>query len=91
MTVTFLTRFSHVYRAQGITGVWLALFRRIASPKARSFKLARELTTGETGFEIGRPSRIFGKGGLLPIYPIAENIDNCNFAATMACPRYLYL
>jgi SAM-dependent methyltransferase len=32
------------------------------------------------GMEIGGPSPMFARGGLLPLYPAARLIDNCNFA-----------
>jgi SAM-dependent methyltransferase len=32
------------------------------------------------GLEIGGPSPIFARGGLLPLYPLARRIDNVNFA-----------
>jgi len=35
---------------------------------------------GKAGLEIGGPSPIFGKRGALPVYPMAAQIDNCNFA-----------
>lgn len=37
--------------------------------------------TGKTGLEIGGPShRLFGQNGPLPIYTVAERIDNVNFS-----------
>lgn len=38
------------------------------------------LLSDKSGLEIGGPSSIFQKEGLLPIYPIFNNLDNCNFA-----------
>jgi SAM-dependent methyltransferase len=35
---------------------------------------------GKTGLEIGGPSRVFRRFGLLPIYRIADRIDNCNYS-----------
>ena len=78
---TFLQRFSHVYHAQGWRGVLLAILRRITRPNARSFKVVQQLVVDATGLEVGGPSRIFARGGLLPVYPHAQRIDNCNFAA----------
>src|ERR1022692_2414923 len=33
------------------------------------------------GLELGGPSDIFSAGNLFPIYPLAQRIDNCNFAS----------
>jgi SAM-dependent methyltransferase len=84
---TLRERFSHVYHAQGVIGVAIAILRRLRKPKARSFELVQHLLAGTSGFEIGGPSRIFAEGGLLPIYPLAHRIDNCNFAAVTLWER----
>jgi SAM-dependent methyltransferase len=57
-----------------------AIFRRIRTPRARSFPVCGEIVTGATGLEIGGPSSIFARGGLLPVYPLVRRVDNCNFA-----------
>jgi SAM-dependent methyltransferase len=69
-----------VFRAGGVLGVLKAVARRIRTPRARSFAACRELARGAIGLEIGGPSPIFAWGGLLPLYPVAGRIDNCNFA-----------
>jgi SAM-dependent methyltransferase len=35
---------------------------------------------GRTGLEVGGPSPLFGRGGLIPAYRVAARIDNCTFA-----------
>ncbi len=37
---------------------------------------------GRSALEVGGPSSIFAKGGLLPIYPALARLDGCNFAQT---------
>jgi SAM-dependent methyltransferase len=85
--VALLQRFSHVYHAQGMRGVLVAIRRRLTKPTARSFSVVRDLVTGATGLEIGGPSRMFARGGLLPAYPHAGRIDNCNYAAATLWER----
>ena len=75
-----IKRLVSVFRAGGASAVLSAIVRRVRMPHARSFSLARQLIRGKTGLEIGGPSPIFSRGGLLPIYPHAARIDNCNFA-----------
>jgi SAM-dependent methyltransferase len=41
-----------------------------------------ELFKDRKGFEIGGPSPIFGRDGLLPVYTVAGRVDNCNFSTT---------
>ena len=49
--------------------------------------MCRELVRSAHGLEIGGPSPIFARGGLIPIYPSARQIDNVNFARTTTWER----
>jgi SAM-dependent methyltransferase len=69
-----------VFRAEGLTGVLKAIVRRIGTPRARCYPACREVVSGAIGLEIGGPSPIFTRTGLLPLYRLASRIDNCNFA-----------
>jgi len=55
------------------------LYYTVRAPRARCFPLVAERLGGR-GLEIGGPSAIFARRGLLPVYPIAGELDNCNFA-----------
>jgi len=54
------------------------LYYVMRAPKARCFPLVAESMKGH-GLEIGGPSPIFAKRGLLPVYPWIGALDNCNF------------
>ena len=42
------------------------------------------------GLEVGGPSDLFRSGGLVPIYELAERVDNCNFqAGTVWSPAFV--
>jgi SAM-dependent methyltransferase len=69
--VTFLRR--------GPQHVARRLYYTVCAPKARCFPLVAERVKGR-GLEVGGPSPIFGARGLLPVYPIPGELDNCNFA-----------
>jgi SAM-dependent methyltransferase len=69
-----------VFKADGLTGVLSAIVRRIRTPRARCFPLCRDIVDGASGIEIGGPSPIFARTGLLPLYRVASRVDNCNFA-----------
>ncbi|HMC56895.1 MAG TPA: methyltransferase domain-containing protein [Gemmatimonadaceae bacterium] len=73
-------RITAVFQAEGIGGVMRAVLRRLRRPHARSFPLWREVVRGRVGLEIGGPSPLFARGGMLPVYPLAERVDNVNFA-----------
>ena len=76
-------RLVHHIKHRGLLGLFRTSFRklveRINPPRANSFQLAKEMVVGKDGFEIGGPSRVFSKLGLLPLYEISNRIDNCNF------------
>ncbi len=75
-----IKRFVSVFKAGGISGVLGAVGRRIRMPHARTFPAIRELVRGRKGLEIGGPSPIFARGGLVPVYPLVSGIDNVTFA-----------
>lgn len=53
---------------------------RIVNRHASGFFAHRHRFLEAEGLEIGGPSQIFSAGGLLPVYPLAASIDNCNFS-----------
>lgn len=38
------------------------------------------LFKNKDGLEVGGPSRIFKADGAIPIYPLVETLDGCNFS-----------
>lgn len=65
---------------------WLlgALADRIVPARPAMQAAVLSAITGRTGLEIGGPSRVFARRGILPIYPRARRIDNVNFATETA-------
>lgn len=41
-----------------------------------------DCVAGKRGLEIGGPSGVFGRGGLIPLYDSVGSLDNCNFASS---------
>ena len=80
MGFLIVKRFVSVFRAGGVAGVVSAVIRRIRRPQARCFPAIKEIVGGATGIEIGGPSPIFARGGMIPVYPLAKRIDNVNFS-----------
>lgn len=76
-----IKRVRNVYQSGGVLAVLRAIVRRARTPHAASYAAARGLVRDRLGLEIGGPSPIFARGGLLPLYQHAARIDNCNFAA----------
>ena len=70
------------YRSSGLTGLGLALHRRLFPPKIRAYSMVKEMVSQGKGFEIGGVSSVFGDRGVVPIYRHISSLDNCNFAHT---------
>jgi len=76
-------RITRRWRDEGVAGLLRAAARRARGGHLPQFKSHVDALAGKTGIEIGGPSEaMFGKGQLLPIYPIAAQIDNCNYSAS---------
>ena len=60
---------------------WRGLPGRTAlSSRLRAYEICRPLVEGRRGIEIGGPSAIFARNGALPLYPLFDQLDNCDFA-----------
>jgi hypothetical protein len=46
--------------------------------KCHAYSIIAPFVTNNYGLEIGGPSRLFRKGGLIPIYDRCRTIDSCN-------------
>jgi SAM-dependent methyltransferase len=44
------------------------------------YELCRPVVERACALEIGGPSALFARGGALPLYPLFERVDNCDFA-----------
>jgi SAM-dependent methyltransferase len=74
-----------VLRTRGITGFLSAVYFRLFPVQpilAESFHKIESSLRDKKGIEIGGPSYNFTANGLFPVYPLAGNIDNCNFGGT---------
>ena len=69
-------------KSKGFGGIISAIYHRIFPRRAACSCLCKELLSNKSGLEIGGPSSVFNQKGLLPVYPIVDNLDNCNFAGT---------
>jgi len=56
--------------------------RALLASRAKSFLIHENQFLGKSGIEIGGPSQIFSRRGIFPVYPLVENLDNCNFCST---------
>jgi len=59
----------------------MLFLRSLFHKKARRFPLCEKIISDGYGLEIGGPSEIFNKRGILPIYPKIKHLDNCNFSS----------
>jgi SAM-dependent methyltransferase len=68
------------FKSKGFVGMLSAVKRRAFPKEAICFQVCQKLVSGKIGLEIGGPSSIFKRKGILPVYLIAKQLDNCNFA-----------
>ena len=68
------------YKSQGLRGIFANVLRRPVRKKAGCFSICEELLSKGVGLEIGGPSTVFKKRRILPVYPILNRLDNCNFS-----------
>ena len=57
----------------------VALTHRLGR-RLRTLGTCRRIVEGARGLEIGGPSAIFARDGVLPLYPLVGTLDNCDFS-----------
>ena len=65
----------------GLTGMARLAWQNRTGSRLRAYEICRPLLEGRRGLELGGPSAIFSRGGALPLYPLLEQLDNCDFAS----------
>lgn len=65
----------------GLQGMARLAWQNRFEPRLRAYEICRPLVEGRRGLEIGGSSAIFSRGGALPLYPLFDQLDNCDFAA----------
>jgi SAM-dependent methyltransferase len=70
-----------VLRTLGMKGLAEIVVRRVIPRRLACYERYKPLLENKIGLEIGGPSGNFKRRGLLPVYPIADRIDNCNFGS----------
>lgn len=68
-------------RATGPFGAAATVIDRIVRPRTRNWPIVRDRVRGGRGLEVGGPSSRFRDGGILPIYPLVDDLDNTTFAS----------
>jgi hypothetical protein len=67
-------------RTAEIPGLFSTTMHRMFPSRLSGFEKCASFIDSTVGLEIGGPSKIFGKTGLNPVYPIAGRIDCCTFS-----------
>ena len=62
-------------------GIISKLKRAFFPPRVPNYKEYVRLFRGRSGLEIGGPSKLFTKRGLIPLYPVIAELDGCNFSS----------
>jgi SAM-dependent methyltransferase len=64
----------------GLRGMARLAWQNRTGSRLRAYEVCRPLIDGRRGIEIGGPSSIFARTGPLPLYPLFDRLDNCDFA-----------
>ncbi len=64
----------------GVRGMARLAWQNRFRPRLQAYEICRPLAEQRRGLEIGGPSAIFSRHGALPLYPLFEQLDNCDFA-----------
>jgi SAM-dependent methyltransferase len=78
--VAMLKEVLFVIKNRGFKGVTTAIHKRLFPPRANCLELCTKLINDKVGLEIGGPSGVFKDNGILPIYSLVRQLDNCNFS-----------
>jgi SAM-dependent methyltransferase len=65
-------------------GLWYSLnrlYQIVLQPTIRDLPFYIERVGEKIGLEVGGPSAVFAKGGLIPLYEYVGSLDNCNFGS----------
>ena len=80
----FIPRLIAKVRYGGLAWLGSVVRYRLLSIKPNIAPALLAVSQNRVGLEIGGPSKIFGKGNILPVYSRAARIDNVNFANATA-------
>lgn len=67
-------------REKGILAVAKAAFHYFRPLRAVSWPAVKGEMSGRNVIEVGGPSSIFSHKGILPVYTVAQSVDNCTFS-----------
>lgn len=70
------------YKSAGLSGL-LGSVQRLAVPqRARCMAQVKAMLQGLDALEVGGPSAVFGRRGVLPAYSVLRSVDTSNFSAS---------
>ncbi len=70
-----------IIKKNNLRNILRVIFKDSIQIKTLTFKFCKDLISNKNGLEIGGPSKIFSKKGIIPVYPIIKSLDNCNFSS----------
>jgi len=86
----FLKKLFHIsFYEFKMAGGLRGLFTRGYPKRPLNFEVYRSHLKDKNGIEVGGPSPIFKKNGILPVYPLFESIDLCNFVKSNEKIKYV--
>lgn len=80
MTTYHFDKLRNKLKREGALAFSASALRLIFPVKAASFQLCQDLVNNRSGLEIGGPSSVFQRRGIMPLYRVVRSLDNCNFS-----------
>lgn len=77
-----IQKLKYFLKLYGVLGLIREIARRVFKPSLKCYSTVEQFIFDKAGLEIGGPSKVFSRGGMLPLYSIAGSLDNCNFCST---------
>jgi SAM-dependent methyltransferase len=73
-------RILEIFKTEGTVSVLKKILAKVIYIRIREFKLIRSLFANKAGLEVGGPSALFDSKAYIPLYPIVQSLDGCNFS-----------
>jgi SAM-dependent methyltransferase len=80
MIIRVIQKAIRMIHSQGVIAILKTGYRICFPDRLRYLPKCKHFFVSKSGLEVGGPSGIFSCRGCIPVYSLADNLDNCNFS-----------
>ncbi len=80
MNIRVIEKAFGMIHSQGVIAILKTGYRICFPDRLRYLPKCKHFFVSKSGLEVGGPSGIFSCRGCIPVYSLADNLDNCNFS-----------